>query len=87
MANEKKFKEYEKVYIDEHLTPVRAKMSTALRKDEDIKSVWTIDGKICCTKKTEPDKKIIITNPEDLFSKLGWSEEKMRASQLFIDLQ
>ena len=78
--------QYGNVYIDEHLTSIRAKLVKALRNDNDIKSVWTTDGKIICTKITDPEKKISVTYPDDLFSKLKWSEKKMRASQIGINL-
>ncbi|KAF0293454.1 hypothetical protein FJT64_008742 [Amphibalanus amphitrite] len=64
------------VYIDEDLTPLRAKMFFALRKDPDVSAVWTIDGRIHC-KMNGKDEKIIIDSPVDLFT-IGWSDDKVK---------
>ena len=79
-----KSKEHRKdVYIDEHLSPLRSKMIKAMRKDETLEYVWCREGKLMCKKKGS-DKKVIITKVDELFSKLEWSEEKMKDSGLFL---
>ena len=87
MRNKRKFRENDKrrgVYVNEDLTPLRAKMSRVLRNDHAIKKVWTIDGRIFCliTEEGRETKKTIET-PDDLF-KLGWTEERMAELDLYI---
>ena len=89
MRNKKKLREHESrknVYVNEDLTPFRSKLVRELRKDETIKSVWTIDGKIFCTQDERgKEYKRVITSPDDLF-KVGWPEEKVYALGFFYDL-
>ena len=87
MRNKRKLRENDKrrgVYVNEDLTPLRAKMSRVLRNDPAIKKVWTIDGRIFCviTEDGREAKKTIET-PDDLF-KLGWTEERMAELDLYI---
>ena len=50
-------------------------------------STWTIDGKIFCTKRADPDgKRNVLTCPDDLFKQLGWGEDKLKKSGLFVDV-
>lgn len=66
------------IFIDEDLTPLRARMYHSLRKDPDISAVWTRDGRLHCIATTGgKEKKVVIDSPDDLFQ-LGWSEDKMR---------
>ena len=67
-----------KVYIDEDLTPLRAKMFYTLRKDPSVSAAWTVDGRLHC-KATVSGKemKVVIDSPDDLFH-LGYSEEQMK---------
>ena len=91
LRNKKKLKNHEKqdlrkIMIDEHLTQLRAKLLKSLRDDMDIDRAWVLDGKIWCIKK-EDGSKVMINNPDDLFKKLNWSEEKMKNSGLYISFQ
>ena len=66
------------VFLTEDLTPIRQHISFKLRKDETIEKVWTIDGRIKCTKvgANEADKPYTIDSPHDL-KKLGWTESQI----------
>lgn len=69
---------HKNIYIDEDLTPLRAKMFFALRKDPDVDAVWTIDGRIHCKVRSNgKEQKAVVDSPDDLFA-IGWSEDKMR---------
>ena len=58
-------------------------MLRALKKDEEVKRVWTIDGSFhCIVMEGNVKVKKRLDSPDDLF-KLGWSEEKMENSGLF----
>ena len=53
-------------------------MAKALRGDENIKRVWTMDGKIFCVMDERGQEvKKVINIPEDLL-KVGWTEEKVK---------
>ena len=57
------------VFIEDDLTPLRAKLVRELKADEHIKNVWTIDGRVFCTR-TENGREVkkTIQSPEDLLS-------------------
>ena len=64
----------DKVFINDDLTPLRAKLLKLVKDLPITDKVWTIDGKIMCTKKTAPGhsqpgnvKPVIIESPDDLF--------------------
>ena len=78
-------KRYPKVFIDEHLTQLRSKMLKMVREDPEVDSTWSIGGKVWCKKKGEEEKRCI-NSPEELFSKLNWTEEKIKNSGLFLDI-
>ena len=41
---------------------------------------WTIDGKIFCTKRADPDgKRYVLTSPDDMFKQFGWGQDKLNA--------
>ena len=70
------------VFIAEDLTSLRAKMLRKVKEDRDsIEKVWTIDGRIFCL--LNGGTKVIIDTPDDLL-KIGWSEERLRSSGLFL---
>ena len=87
MRNKRKLRENDKgrgVYVNEDLTPLRAKMSRVLRNDPAIKKVWTIEGRIFCVINEDGrETKKTIETPDDLF-KLGWTEERMAELDLYI---
>ena len=74
-----------KVMIGEHLSPGRAKLLKVIKDDETIDKVWTIDGNIHCTTRKDGTKHVV-GSPHDLFKRLGWSEDKLKKSGLFIDI-
>ena len=68
----------DKVYIDEDLTPLRAKMFHAMRNDPSVSAVWTIDGRLHCRVTLDgKELKTVVDTPEDLFH-LGWSQDKLK---------
>jgi hypothetical protein len=74
------------VYVDEDLTPMRARNSRELRKEEGIHS-WTIDGMIhTSVLRNGNEQKAVIDSPEDLILKVGWSEEQIRELGIYFDL-
>ena len=81
MKNKKRLKDkphYKNVYINDDLTQLRAKIIAELRKDDAIKQVWTIDGKIFCIQMNgDKETKRIIESPDDLY-RLGWSKETVK---------
>ena len=73
----------------EHLAPGRARLLKVVKNDPNTDRVWTMDSKIYCTLKDdrpEQNKKYVLTCPEDLFRQLGWGEEKLEKSGLFLNL-
>ncbi len=74
MSNKKKLKEkegYKDVYINENLTPMRAKLFATVRKCQNVKSAFTSQGKIICF--LNDGTRHAIESPDDLF-KLGFDE-------------
>ena len=76
-----------RVYLGEQLSPFRAKLLHAVNNDTDIARSWTIDGRVYCTRQVDQDgRRCVLSSPEDLFKQLGWGEEKLKKSGLFIKL-
>ena len=74
---------YHNTFVNDDLTPLRSKMLRALKHDEEVKHVWTIDGSFhCIVMEGNVEVKKRLDSPDDLF-KLGWSEQKMENSGLF----
>ena len=74
---------YRNTFVNDDLTPLRSKMLRALKHDEEVKRVWTIDGSFhCIVMEGNVEVKKRLDSPDDLF-KLGWSEQKMENSGLF----
>ena len=89
LRNKKKLnasESHKDVMIGEHLSPGRAKLLQAVKQDDHTEKVWTIDGKIHCTQRNHPGKKFTINSQDDLFKNLGWDEEKLRKSGLFVNI-
>ncbi len=87
MREKKKLKGRNKpIFIFEYLTPLRGKLLRVVRSDPNVKSAFTLDGKIICYfKDGNQEKKIVLTNPDDLVQ-LGWSEEQIAKAGLHLDL-
>jgi len=71
---------YKNVYINDDLTPLRARLLGTVKRLDTIKSTWTVDGKILAQPKfpeglpeDKRPKPISIETPDDLF-KLGLNE-------------
>ena len=78
---------YNGMFLSKQLSPVRTKLLYAVKNDADTAWTWTIDGKIFCTKRADPDgKRYVLTSPDDLFKQLGWGEDKLKKSGLFVDV-
>ena len=75
---------YRHIYINDNLTPLRSRMLRTLQNDDEVKRVWTIDVNFnCVVVENNAEVKKRLETPDDLF-KLGWSQEKMVDSGLFI---
>ena len=86
MKNKRKLRDANRkgVYINDDMTPLRAKMARILRHDPSTQSVWSIDGRIFCTiLENGSEVKKIVDSPDDLF-KLGWSEEKVNNLNIYF---
>jgi hypothetical protein len=72
MANKKKMKDLPqykgKVFVNEDITPLRAKMVKYAKDQKNVKAVYTVRGIIKCV--LHDGKKINLENPDDFF-KLG----------------
>ena len=87
MKSKRQMKEvpkWNKVYLEEDLTPLRARLVRELRSDG--RQVWTREGRIF-TKPREGGKETIQTldTPDD-FLKVGWSEERVRETGLYLEI-
>ena len=59
---------YRHVFLNDDLTTLRSRLVYELKRDETIKSVWTIDGRIMCVQEEGgTDVKTVIDSPDDLF--------------------
>ena len=80
MRNKKRLRDcqnYKNVYINDDLTTLRNKLVMELKKDDNIKQVWTIEGRIFCIQMDQGrEVKRVLDSPEDLF-KVGWSEQRV----------
>ena len=69
---------YRNTFVNDDLTPLRSKMLRALKHDEEVKRVWTIDGSFhCIVMEGNVEVKKRLDSPDDLF-KLGWSGRRWR---------
>ena len=78
MRNKKRLRDfeiYENVFfINDDLTILRNKLVMELKRDDNIKQVWTIEGRIFCIQMDQGrEVKRVVDSPENLF-KVGWSE-------------
>ena len=71
-ADENDGPKYKNVYLNEDLTPLRAKLHTIVREQPCIANTTTQHGRILCWLKDKPgdQKPVVVDSPEDLF-KLG----------------
>ena len=80
MKNKRRLRDLNRkgVFLNDDLTPFRAKLTRVLRNDPTNGNVWTIDGRIfCITTENGKEMKRIVETPDDLFN-LGWSKEKIK---------
>ena len=71
-----------KIFIGEHLTPLRAKLLKKVREDNSVTRAWTVDCKVVCL--AADNRKHTLTSPKDLQTKLNWSTEKIEQAGLFL---
>nr|KAG5689649.1 hypothetical protein BaRGS_029888 [Batillaria attramentaria] len=72
---------YKDVYLNDDLTSLRAKLFSYVKRSKIFGSVWTVDGKILCTKKqpvglhshAQRPPPFVIESPDDLFA-AGFSD-------------
>ena len=80
MRNKKRLRDwqnYGNVHINDDLTTLRNKLAMELKKDDNIKQVWTIEGRIFCIQMDQGrEEKRVVDSPEYLFN-VGWSEHGM----------
>ncbi|KAL8585245.1 hypothetical protein ACOMHN_065734 [Nucella lapillus] len=69
---------YERVFVNDDLTPLRARLLGFVKRLDQVKRAWMVDGRIFCVRKSPPGlspelrpKPVIIETPDDLFDKLG----------------
>ncbi|KAL8605228.1 hypothetical protein ACOMHN_031169 [Nucella lapillus] len=69
---------YERVFVNDDLTPLRARLLGFVKRLDQVERAWTVDGRIFCVRKSPPGlapelrpKPVIIETPNDLFDKLG----------------
>lgn len=68
----------EKVFINDDLTPLRARLLGYVKRLECVERAWTVEGRVMCVKRLPPghaaagsQKPIALETPDDLFSRLG----------------
>nr|KAG5688075.1 hypothetical protein BaRGS_007120 [Batillaria attramentaria] len=79
MMNKKTLKgneHYKPAFINDDLTPLRARLLGYVKRLDCVDRAWTVDGKIYCIKKhpvglNPPPPPIVIETPDDLFERLG----------------
>ncbi|KAL8574848.1 hypothetical protein ACOMHN_044870 [Nucella lapillus] len=68
--------EHRGTYLNDDLTPLRARLLGMVQRLDGIQKAWTVDGRIFCLKRMPvglavQQKPVLIETPDDLFSKLG----------------
>ena len=77
---------YRHVYVNDDLTTQSSKLVRILKGEKEIKSVWTIEGRINCTFDHDGHEVLkVIESPDDLF-KLGWTEANIAGLGLYADV-
>ena len=80
---------YQKVYINDDLTPLRAKLLALVKGLDNVDKAWTVGGSIHCTKKVPPGLApganqwpvVVIDTLHELF-KLGMEQIDFRSFAL-----
>ncbi|KAL8576270.1 hypothetical protein ACOMHN_006193 [Nucella lapillus] len=68
--------EHRGTYLNDDLTPLRARFLGMVQRLDGIQKAWTVDGRIFCLKRMPvglavQQKPVLLETPDDLFSKLG----------------
>ena len=77
---------YQKVYINDDLTPLWAKLLASVKRLDNVDKAWTVGGSTYCTKKVPPGLAsganqrpvVVIDTPDELF-KLGLEQIDFRS--------
>ena len=89
MRNKKELKKkeaFKAVFLADDLTRLRSRLIQAMKKDENITRVWTVEGKVFYViKRGGREGKRSLDSIDDLVH-LGWSEETIREAGLFLEL-
>ena len=73
------------IFISDDLTRLRGKLVQAMRQDDGIVKVWTVDGKIFfVVKRGNKEEKKMLDSIDDVIE-LGWDETKLRDVGLFLE--
>ncbi|KAL8614641.1 hypothetical protein ACOMHN_037694 [Nucella lapillus] len=68
--------EHRGTYLNDDLTPLRARLLGMVQRLDGIQKAWMVDGRIFCLKRmlvglAVQQKPVLLETPDDLFSKLG----------------
>ena len=78
--------QYKQVYINDDFTQLRGKLIRAMKDDDKILKVWTIDGKIfCIVKEDGREVKKVIDSADNLLA-IGWDEQKIKEVGIYLQL-
>lgn len=71
-----------RVFIEEDLTPLRSRIFRAVKAEENVKTAWSIDGRINFIRRAHDgrEEKVVIDGLKDM-AKLNWSPEKIKKFQ------
>ena len=78
--------------VYEQLTPWRSRLLRMVRGDEGVEKAWTREGKVVVVLKDGERRRdgsevyVFINDRRDLHGKLGWDEDRLTKSGLFVDI-
>ena len=66
-----------------------------VRDDEGVEKAWTREGKVVVVvvlkdgerRRDGSEVHVFINDPRDLHGKLGWDEDRLKKSGLFVDIE
>ena len=88
MLNKKSraMEKYRHVRVNDDVTMQGSKLVRILKDEKEIKSVWTIEGRINCTfDRDGHEVRKVIESPDDLF-KLGWTKANIAGLGQYTDV-
>lgn len=63
---------YDRVFVNDDMTQLRARMFMMLKRNPSVQRVSTINGRIHCRPNNNPDRVVVVDTPDDLF-KVGYT--------------